>query len=208
MNIFITGIGTGVGKTIVSAIMCEALEADYWKPVQSGDCADSDAMRVRQLVSNKKSVFHPEAYCLNLPASPHHAAAAEGKKIELRKLRLPATENHLIIEGAGGILVPLNQNRLYADWVEQHNLPVVLVSRHYLGSINHTLLSVEALRARDINILGIVFNGDEEKPTEQILLRMTGLKMLGRVRNENKLSRKVISTYAKEFKKIFIRIAE
>lgn len=206
MKIFVTGIGTDVGKTIVSAILCEAFEADYWKPVQSGNLEDSDTMRVKQLVTNKKSVFHPEAYRFALPASPHAAAAAEGKKIELRKLKLPVTANHLIVEGAGGVLVPLNQNDVYAEWVDKRNLPVVLVSRHYLGSINHTLLSVEALRTRGIKILGIVFNGDEEKPTEQIILRMTGLRMLGRVKKEKLLNRKVIAEYAKELKKTFTQV--
>lgn len=201
MKIFVTGIGTEVGKTIVSAILCEALQADYWKPVQSGNLAGSDTMRVQQLVSNKKSVFHPEAYRLQLAASPHHAAAVEGRKIEMKLLKLPKTFNHLIVEGAGGVLVPLNENNLYAEWVDKRNLPVVLVSRHYLGSINHTLLTVEALRARGIRILGIIFNGNEEKPTEQIILKTSGLKMLGRVRKEKQFSRKNIADYAAEFKK-------
>src|SRR5687768_1492379 len=107
MNLFITGIGTGVGKTLVSAILCEAFGADYWKPIQSGNLDDSDAESIKQLITNTKSVFHPESYCFGLPVSPHAAAAAEKKSIDTAKLKLPRTANHLIIEGAGGVLVPL-----------------------------------------------------------------------------------------------------
>jgi len=119
----------------------------------------------------------------------------------MKQLKLPKTTNHQIVEGAGGVLVPLNQKDLYAEWADKRNLTVLLVSRHYLGSINHTLLTVEALRSRGIKILGIVFNGGEDKPTEQIILRMSELKMLGRVKNESSFNRKIITGYAQEFRK-------
>lgn len=197
------GIGTGVGKTVVSAILCEALGADYWKPVQSGNLRDSDTATVRRLVSKRTCVFHPEAYRFKLAASPHHAADAEGKKIRLDGIRLPETINHLVIEGAGGVMVPLNQKVLMIDLISQFNLPVVLVSRHYLGSINHTLLTVEALKSRGLKILGIVFNGDENKPTENIIIHQTGLKIIGKVKEEHRIKKKIIVRYAREFQKAF-----
>ena len=200
MKVFVTGIGTGVGKTIVSAILCEAFKADYWKPIQAGNLKDSDLMRVKKLVSNRQTVFHPEVYRLKLAASPHHAAAIENEKIELEKISLPKTSNHLIIEGAGGVLVPLNQNELMIDMIDRMNLPVIIVSHHYLGSINHTLLSAEALRSRGLHILGIVFNGDENKATEQVILRMSKLKMLGRIKKERRINRKMIAGYAAKFR--------
>ncbi len=201
MKIFVTGIGTGVGKTIVSAILCEAFGADYWKPVQAGNLNATDTMRVKRLVTSQKCFFHPESYRLRVAASPHQAAIVEGKKIQLKNIKLPETSNHLIIEGAGGVMVPLNQNTLTVDFISRFDFPVVLVSRHYLGSINHTLLTVEALKSRGLNILGIVFNGTEEKHTERIILRASGLKMIGRVRKERVVNRKVIAVYAGKFRK-------
>ena len=205
MKIFVTGIGTGVGKTVVSAILCEALKADYWKPVQSGSMEDSDTMTVQRLISNPKSVFHAEACRLKLAASPHAAAAAENRKVKLKEMKLPHTSSHLIIEGAGGLLVPLNDKEMIIDLIQRLKTPVVLVSQHYLGSINHTLLSVEALKARGIKILGIVFNGEENQSTEAVILRQGGLKMLGRMRREKLINRKVVSAYAKEFRKKMLR---
>lgn len=201
MKIFVTGIGTGVGKTVVSAILCEALKADYWKPVQSGSMEDSDTMTVQRLISNPKSVFHAEACRLKLAASPHAAAAAENRKVKLKEMKVPHTSSHLIIEGAGGLLVPLNDKEMIIDLIQRLKTPVVLVSQHYLGSINHTLLSVEALKARGIKILGIIFNGNEEKSTEQVILRMSGLNMLGRVGKEKSISKALVRAYAGKFRK-------
>ena len=206
MRIFVAGIGTGVGKTMVSAILCEAFEADYWKPVQAGNLDDTDSMTVKGLVSNAKSIIHPEAYRLKLAASPHRAAAEEKCKISLTKMKFPRTSNHLIIEGAGGVLVPLNAKELYIDWIKRMNLFVVLVSQHYLGSINHTLLSIEALKSRGIKVLGIVFNGEEDIATEQVILRISGLKVLSRVDKEEQINKKVISEYAGEIKSYLSRL--
>jgi dethiobiotin synthetase len=144
-QLFVTGISTEVGKTVVSSILTEYLQADYWKPIQSGDLHLSDTMKVQSLVSNSKTVFHPERYRLQSPLSPHASAEIDGIQISLNDFELPQTENNLIVEGAGGLFVPLNEKDTVIDLIERLKLPVVLVSRNYLGSINHTMLSIEAL---------------------------------------------------------------
>ncbi|MGL5112516.1 MAG: dethiobiotin synthase, partial [Flavobacterium sp.] len=145
MKLFITGIGTDVGKTVVAAIITQALEADYWKPIQAGDLDHSDSHKVKGYVSNPKTVFHPNSYALQTPASPHYAAELDEITIDVAQIKEPVTDNHLVIEGAGGILVPLNATDTIADLI-QPDYKVMVVSRHYLGSINHTLLTIEALQ--------------------------------------------------------------
>lgn len=199
MNLFVAGIGTEIGKTVVSAIMVEALRADYWKPVQSGALEDSDTETVRGLVSNSETRFHPEAYRLREPLSPHAAAEIDGITIELEKLALPKTDNSLVIELAGGLMVPLNNQDLNIDWVQRTGLPIVLVSRNYLGSINHTLLSVDACRARRIPILGVIFNGPEVAASEAVILSITQLPCLGRVQQEKEFTPDSIRQYAEKF---------
>src|SRR6185295_2253501 len=137
----VAGIGTGVGKTFISTILVEALEADYWKPVQAGNLDFTDTDFVRQHISNKKTVFHPEVYRLSSPSSPHAAAANDGTNIDLQKLTIPQAQNNLVIEPPGGLMVPLNQLELNVDLICRWDIPVILVSRNYLGSINHTLLT-------------------------------------------------------------------
>ncbi|MFN3968920.1 dethiobiotin synthase [Flavobacterium sp.] len=199
MKIFITGIGTDVGKTVASAIVTEALEADYWKPIQAGDLDNSDSHKVRALVSNTKSVFHPNAYALNTPASPHLAAAKDGVRIDLNKIVETKVENHLVIEGAGGVLVPLNDSECVIDLIQKDH-KVIVVSRHYLGSINHTLLTIEALQNRKIKVAGIIFSGDENKATEDIILNKIGVKCIGRIDNEPYFDANVIAYYADKFR--------
>jgi len=169
--IFITGIGTGIGKTIISAILVEKLKADYWKPIQSGDLENSDTLLVKSLVSNPISKFHPEAYRLTQPFSPHKSAALDGIEIDPAKIIIPETGNQLIIEGAGGLMVPLNDHFFMIDLIKQLDAEVILVSQNYLGSINHTLLSIDALRSREIPIKGIVFNGDSDEWSEKVIKR-------------------------------------
>ncbi|OCX53838.1 dethiobiotin synthase [Mucilaginibacter sp. PPCGB 2223] len=171
--IFITGIGTGIGKTIVSAILVEKLKADYWKPVQSGDLDNSDTLLVKSLISNPVSRFHPEAYRLTQPFSPHKSAALDGIEIDPQKIIIPETDNQLIIEGAGGLMVPLNDRFLMIDLIQQLNAEVVLVSQNYLGSINHTLLSTEALKQRGIPIKAIIFNGDSDGWSEDVIRKQS-----------------------------------
>jgi dethiobiotin synthetase len=168
-QLFVTGIGTGIGKTIASAILVESLKADYWKPIQSGDLDNSDTLKVRSLVANDASVFHPEAYRLTQPFSPHKSADLDGIVIDPLKIIVPQTNNQLIIEGAGGLMVPLNNNFLMIDLIQQLNVEVVVVVKHYLGSINHTLLSLDALQSRKIPIKAIIFNGDADVYSEEVI---------------------------------------
>lgn len=193
---FVTGIGTDVGKTIVSAILVEALQADYWKPIQAGELNNTDTMKVCSLVSNATSQFHPETYRLSLPLSPHAAAEKDGVIINLNAIVLPDTGNTLIIEGAGGVLVPLNATDLVIDLMEKLKAEVILVSRNYLGSINHTLLSIAALKSRNIPIAGIVFNGKSTPSTEDFILNYTGLKCLLRVDEEEEITVDTIKKYS------------
>lgn len=201
-KIFVTGIGTGIGKTVVSAILCEALKADYWKPVQAGSLNDTDSMKVRSLISNEKSKIHPESYLLSQPMSPHAAAAIDRVQIDLNRFILPSAENTLIIEGAGGLMVPLNQKDLVIDLISQLSAEVMLVSRNYLGSINHTLLSAEALKTRNIKCLGIIFNGEKNGFSETIILDHTKMKFLGRVNDEKIFDKETVSKYAMKFRGI------
>ena len=196
---FITGIGTDVGKTVVSAIFTEALEADYWKPVQAGDLENSDSKKVQRLISNSKTKFHASAFNLNTPMSPHGAAAIDGVTINLKKMKRPSTKNDLIIEGAGGLLVPLNDRETILDMIKPTDR-VIVVSRHYLGSINHTLLTIEKLKQRDLNIFGIIFSGNENPSTESIILKMTNVEILGRIEEEPYFDKNVVAEYAEIFK--------
>jgi dethiobiotin synthetase len=199
MKFFITGIGTDVGKTITSAIITQALEADYWKPIQAGEIEFSDKDKVKSLISNSKSKIHENSYALQTPASPHYAAAIDGVSITVKDIIEPKTKNHLVVEGAGGIYVPLNQTETVMDLI-QPDYKVIVVSRHYLGSINHTLLTIEALKNKKSSIAGIIFSGDENPATESIILSKTGIPFLGRIDNEPYFDQNVISYYAEKFK--------
>lgn len=205
MKLFITGIGTDVGKTIASAIITEALEADYWKPIQAGDLDNSDSDKVQRYISNTKTTIFQNSYALKTPASPHLAAERDGITIDLKNIKEPKTDNHLVIEGAGGVFVPLNDRGTVIDLIKPDH-KVVVVSRHYLGSINHTLLTIEALKSRNSTIAGIVFNGDENKPTEEIILQKTGLQMIGRIENEPYFDKNVILDYADRFRENLLNL--
>jgi dethiobiotin synthetase len=200
MKLFITGIGTDVGKTIASSIIVEALEADYWKPIQAGDLDNSDTSKVEKYVSNTTTTFHKNAYALQTPASPHYAAEIDGITIDLKQIKEPSFDKaHLVVEGAGGILVPLNSSDCVIDII-QPDYKVIVVSRHYLGSINHTLMTIEILKARKLNVAGIIFSGDENKATESIILEKTKVPMIGRIDNEPYFDQNVIKYYADLFR--------
>ena len=205
MKLFITGISTDVGKTIASAIIVEALQADYWKPIQAGDLEHSDTHKVQSLVSNTQSHFHPNSYALQTPASPHLAAAIDGITIAMNEIQEPKTNNHLVVEGAGGILVPLNETKSVVDLI-QPDYKVIVVSRHYLGSINHTLLTIEALQNRKIQVAGIIFSGDENKSSESIILSRTAVPLIGRIAQEPYFDTNVISEYAELFRENLLKI--
>jgi dethiobiotin synthetase len=180
-RIFITGIGTDVGKTIVSAIFMHGLEANYWKPIQAGTEPETDTQCVQRLTGLPKSRFLPEYAVLKTPASPHWAAEQEDILLDPGKIQIPETDRTLLIEGAGGILVPMHYKYVYADWVMAHQLPVILVSKNYLGSINHTLLTIETLKNRSIPIEGIVFSGDEDIASEKVIEQYGGVTVLGHI---------------------------
>lgn len=156
MKVFVTAIGTDSGKSLVSAILTEALQAVYWKPIQAGEPTDTSF--IKKFLPNVQTL--PEAYALTQPMSPHAAASFDGVQINLQKLTLPVTESSLVVEGAGGLLVPINDKETIADMVLQLKLPVVLVVNLYLGCINHTLLTLNEIERRGIELKGIVFNGE------------------------------------------------
>jgi dethiobiotin synthetase len=199
MKYFVTAIDTDSGKTLVSAILCEALKADYWKPVQAGSPRDSDV--IKTLVTNKITQIHPETYLLKTPASPHAAAKIDGITIELSAFKIPETLNPLIIEGAGGCLVPLNDQEFVIDLIRTLKSNVIVVADLYLGSINHTLLTIEALRQRNIHISGIIFNGNSNPESERIILFHTQLPCLLRINKESSITSAVIEKYAKQITK-------
>ncbi len=199
MNYFITGIGTNVGKTIVSAILTEALEADYWKPIQAGGLENSDSLKVKNLITNTKSKIHPETYRLNNAMSPHAAAKLDNITIDLEKIVLPKTSNNLIIEGAGGLMVPLNNKDLLIDLIKKLDVEVILVSQNYLGSINHTLLSLESLKVRKLKVKGIIFNGEENNETEHYILNYSGINYLGRIDEQKTINKELVLSYRNTF---------
>jgi len=204
MKLFVTGISTEVGKTIASAIIVEALQADYWKPVQAGDLDNSDSHKIENLISNTKTKIHPNSYALNTPMSPHAAAGIDQVKIALNRIVEPDTNNHLVIEGAGGLLVPLNDTDTILDLIKPE-YKVVVVSRHYLGSINHSLLTLNALREKGFTV-GIIFSGNEHPTTEEIILKKTGVKMLGRINEEKEFNKTIIARYTDDFREGLLSI--
>ncbi len=191
---FVTGIGTDVGKTIVSAILVEALKADYWKPVQTGAGIHSDHLRISTLSKHHGKIFANQI-ALKEPLSPHAAAACD-RPIVLKDFQLPTSENPLIVEGAGGILVPLNDQELIVDLIVKLALPVIVVSKHYLGSINHTLMTIECLRQRQVKIAGIIFVGNENRSTEDVILKLAGIKKLARIPWQEEMTPDFISQQA------------
>lgn len=180
-KIFVTGIGTDVGKTLVSKILCRVWSADYWKPMQSGDLHALDSQKVASIQDENFQVF-PEQFLLSQPLSPHAAAEIDGIQLKVTDFKLPDTERNLIVEGAGGLLVPMNSDGdTILSLIEHLKIPVVLVSRHYLGSINHTLLSVKALISQQIPIAGIIFVGEAMPGTEEVIGMLTNLPVLAKI---------------------------
>ncbi len=199
-HIFITGIGTEVGKTVASAIVTEALQADYFKPIQAGDLENSDTHKVERLVSNSVTKFHPNAFALKTPMSPHAAAEIDQVQIKAEEVKRPTTTNdYLVIEGAGGLLVPINSTQTIADLIQQED-KIIVVSRHYLGSINHTLLTIEALKSRGLTCAGIIFSGEEHPTTESIIEEMAQVPILGRIDQEPYFDENVVREYAEIFR--------
>jgi dethiobiotin synthetase len=179
--LFISGIGTQIGKTVVAALVAEGLQADYWKPVQAGYDGGTDSTRVASLLSNTESFIHPETYLLQLAASPHIAARHENCRIELGRIRGDFEKmnpgRRLIIEGAGGLMVPLNESEFVYDLVKRLDAKLILVSRNYLGSINHSLMTAEICRAKGLDVAGWIFN-DQYMNYESEISRWSGYPTL------------------------------
>ncbi|MBL7699472.1 MAG: dethiobiotin synthase [Chitinophagaceae bacterium] len=200
--VFVSGTGTGIGKTFISAILAEALQADYWKPVQAGYASGTDSAWVRKVLTNKKSIVHPETYLLELAASPHIGAHRENIHVSLQKIvsALPAGDNDLIIEGAGGLMVPLNDHEFVADLIRMLNVPVALVSRNTLGSINFSLLTAMACKQKNIRVLGWVFN-DNYLDYENDIVSWTNIPSLASVPFASHPDSNFISEQAKIIRK-------
>jgi dethiobiotin synthetase len=198
---FITGIDTNVGKTIVSAILVEALQADYWKPIQSGTTDGTDINELGKLISNSRSKLHPEVYSFAAPVSPHLAAAIENKKIDVKNIILPATENHLIIEGAGGMLVPLNKNNYVIQLAREFEAEVILVVRNYLGCINHSLLSIDYLLRNKYKIKGLILNGNFDPLVEQAITTYSDIPVLAKFPEQGPINKDKITELASLVKK-------
>jgi dethiobiotin synthetase len=205
LKLFVTGIGTDIGKTVVSAILAEALKAVYWKPIQSGVLPSTDSQFITENCSENVKVLN-ERFLLQIPASPHFSAKEENIEIKLSDFELPIIENHLVIEGAGGLFVPLNdRGDMVIDLIERFNVPVILVVSYYLGSINHTLLSLEALKNRNIEIFGIISSGDINESSQAAIeksLEKTNIRFIFNVPKTSVVSNHFIQTQAKSLASI------
>jgi len=193
-KIIVAGIGTDTGKTVASAILTKALKADYWKPVQAGDPDNTDSHKIAGW--SPGTAIHPEAHRLTQPVSPHAAAAIDRVRIKESDLQIPVTDNNLIIELAGGLMVPIRRDFLNIDWVVQTGLPVVLVSNYYLGSINHTLLSLYLVKQKNIPLSGIIFNGDKNPSAFDVIMHHSDAKCLLEIAREDVINEEVVKRYA------------
>lgn len=194
---FVSGIGTDVGKTVASAILCKALDAAYWKPIQSGNIISSDKETIRDLCGSDQLIFD-EVYSLREPLSPHTAARIESVEIDASSMNIPDYKGNLIIEGAGGLMVPLTRDFLFSDWLTKNSLSVILVSRHYLGSINHTMLSLEFMKSKEIQITGVLFIGKDNDHNEALICERFEIRNLGNIPEVNTVNKTFVSTYASE----------
>ena len=197
---FVTGIGTDIGKTVVSAILVEALKADYWKPIQAGNLDFTDSDFIKEYTINHQDI-HVEEYLFSEPVSPHLAAELDFNTIDTHHIKLPKSNNYFIVEGAGGLMVPLTENYLIKDLIKKIQLPVIVVSMSYLGSINHTLLTIEVLKQNNIPIAGIIFNNEHNLESENYILNYTGIKLLGKIPKADIMSKGFIVQQADQIRK-------
>lgn len=207
MRYFVTGIDTEIGKTVVSSILVQALSSNYWKPIQSGDLENSDSLKVSDLISKKINIY-PESYRLTKPLSPHLSAKKDGVEITLKNI-IPPSSTQLIIEGAGGVMVPINEKGNYVtDILSYCDAEVILVTKNYLGSINHTLLSIHYLQAKNYKIKGIVVTGEENIETESIITKNTGVPILFHVPIVENLSKAFIKKQAVRVRPLIAQLNE
>jgi dethiobiotin synthetase len=197
--LYITGIGTEIGKTVVAAIVTEALQADYWKPVQAGFANGTDSEWVESMISNRNSRIHPEVYKLSMAASPHLAARAQGTNISLNAIEdafaAIRSPNRVLIEGAGGLMAPINEEQFSIDVAKKLNAKLILVSRNYLGSINHSLLTAAACKAAGLDVAGWIFN-DEYLNYEEDIARWSGYPVIASIPWATSVSKDFISKQA------------
>ena len=203
MKLFVTAVDTNVGKTVVSGILANALRFDYWKPIQSGDLKNSDTKKVRRMMDKELKCF-PEGIRLKSPLSPHESARIDKKKIELEKFNCPKEEN-LIIEGAGGLMVPMNDDGdCIVDLIKHIDAKVVLVSKNYLGSINHTLMSCQILASYGLENIGIIIIGEPNPASEEIITKVSGVPIIGHIDWTNRFTKKFITSQGEQFKKLLL----
>jgi len=204
-SIAIAGIHTGIGKTIASAVIAEAINADYWKPVQAG-IEERDTVLIKQLLTNGEKRVHPEEVVLSQPMSPHAAANIDGITIDLTTFKWPKTNKTLLIETAGGLLSPMSASATMADFIAYYQLPVILIVQNYLGSINHTLLSIEVLKSRDIQLLGIVISGSENESSETFIEQYAHVPIIARIPYFDRLDNESIAKCAARIKQSLLNI--
>lgn len=195
---FVTGISTDIGKTVVSAVLCRRLNAAYYKPIQAGNLENLESDFIKNLVPGI-TIFETK-YKLNNPLSPHLAAKLDNVRIDIESITLPNFKESLIVEGAGGILVPLNDEYTILDLIKKLKLPVIVIVKHYLGSINHSLLTCEVLKQSGVEIAGIIFNGESNEESEKIILKRTQIPCIGRVPELEKLNQEAIEEASKQLK--------
>ena len=204
MRYFVTAIGTDSGKTLVSAILLTALKANYWKPIQAGFPTDTHTLR--EWLPDRAIKFYKEAYALKMAASPHAAAKAENIDISIQNILVPdSVGKPLVIEGAGGLMVPLNDKEFMIDLALYADAEIVLVADLYLGSINHTLLSVDLLKSRGCKVKGIIFNGPVNKASQEFILNYAQYPLLLHIQPEEEINTQVINRYALELLKEWSR---
>lgn len=198
-KIIVTGIGTDVGKTIASAILATSLKGDYWKPIQCGQEEGCDTNTMSHYLGPAKHEIYPPSYSFRYPLSPHHSSRLEGVVIDTRKINPPDTSRPLVIEMAGGLLTPLTLHENSFDLFKTWEGEWVIVSKHYLGSINHTLLTLEVLKLGGVTIKGLVFNGEPNPDSEAAILGRSGIPFLGRILPERYFDKNTIQRYASQW---------
>lgn len=198
---FVTGTDTEIGKTVISAILTQGLNASYWKPIQAGLEEETDTQFVQRTTDISASAIKPESYRLKTPMSPHGAAEIDDVKISMEDFKLPEYEtDHLVVEGAGGLMVPMNDEDMVIDLISHLELPVVLVAQSTLGTLNHTFLSLEALRKRDIPILGVVLNGPRHQSNYEAIQKYGDINILAEVEPLDELTAESLQhTFDNEF---------
>ncbi len=194
--IFVTGIDTGVGKTVCSAVLTTALDADYWKPVQAGDLHQTDTHFIQSHASLKQGKIHPELFALKEPMAPHGAAELENIHMRLTDFSLPQTNNTLVIEGAGGCMVPINNTHTLCDLMQSLKAQVVVVVKNYLGSINHTLLTINHLQSLSVDVLGLIISGDRNACSEDAYVAHGMVPIVGHVEQAKALTKEFIREQA------------